>query len=307
MRDQTRPASDGLPIHRGGVLRIHLHDGASQDLDLAILAYIMSFYFTPRSSLARRLTFITVALAAITSACGSSGDAVSDSPSIDSIAATTTLASDSTEPANSEPVPGVDMRGLRYCEILLLSMSETGLIAEVYNTYPLNDCPSDQWAALDPAAIALEAGVPLALANGPRYWLMDSVRKSDQDSIVTKVFGGLAMNRYAQVLVGKPETVGVPYTAQSVDRKSTFAFAAGQTVYVLVTPEGLEYIMQSWSQQSDPALSESDLANLGSRLQLPDDWRYESRVLDQELVVDTSNAPARVLQDELLNSYSLIP
>jgi hypothetical protein len=268
---------------------------------------IMSLYFAAHSSLPRRLALITVVLAALTSACGSSGEAVSDSLSIDSIATTTTLASDSTEPANSEPVPGVDMRGLRYCEILLLNMSETGLSAEVYNTYPLNDCPSDQWAALDPAAIAVEAGVPLALANGPRYWLMDSVRKSDQDSIVTKVFGGLAMNRYAQVLIGKPETVGVPYTAQSVDRKSTFAFAAGQTVFVLVTPEGSEYIMQSWSQQRDPALSESDLANLGSRLQLPDGWRYESRVLDQELVVDTSDAPARVLQDELLNSYSLIP
>lgn len=198
------------------------------------------------------------------------------------------------------------MRGLRYCEILLLSRTDTGLVAEVYNTYPLNDCPSDAWTNLDPAAIAAEAGVPLALTNGPRFWLMDSVEKADPETIVTREFGGLAMNRYAQVVIGSPETAGKPYAPQSVDRKAIFAFAAGQTVYVLTSIDGSEYVMQSWSQQRDPTLSEADLATLGARLVLPDGWTYTSRVLTDDLVVDTTLRPAQVLQDELMNSYSLL-
>lgn len=255
-----------------------------------------------------RLALLLVAGVGLSSACGTSTDNTSASTPMTQESSTTI--SDVTSPNDViDPwsTPGQNMRGLRYCEFLFLNATETGLAAEVYNTYPLNDCPLDQWESLDSAAIAQEQGVPLAIANGPRYWLMDAVRKSDQDSIVTKVFGGMAMNRYAQVLIGKPDSVGVPYTPQSVDRSSVFVFAAGQTIFVLVNPDGLEFVMQSWSQQRDPALTEADLATLGDRLQLLEGWRYESRVLDKDLVVDTSDAPAQVLQDELMNSYSLIP
>lgn len=198
------------------------------------------------------------------------------------------------------------MRGLRYCEILLLSRNDSGLVAEVYNTYPLNDCPEDLWTALDTAAIAESAGVPFALANGPRYWLMDNVEKADRDTITTEEFGGLAMNRYAQVVIGDPETVGQPYSPQAVDRKSRFTFLAGQRVFILTATEGTEYVMQSWSRQRDPSLTEATLVALASRLQLPAGWTYTSRVLSTDLVVDTTSEPAQVLQDELMNSYSRI-
>ncbi len=65
--------------------------------------------------------------------------------------------------------------------------------------------------------------------------------------------------------------------------------------------------MQSFSQQVDAGLTEADLATLGDRLNLPDGWRYEARTLDADLVIDFGDQPARVLQDELQNSYSQIP
>lgn len=198
------------------------------------------------------------------------------------------------------------MRGLRYCEILLLSRTDTGLVAEVYNTYPLNDCPVDAWTSLDAAAVATEYGVPLALVNGPRFWLMDNVEKADPDSVVTREFGGIAMNRYAQVVIGSPETAGKPYAPQVVDRKARFTFLAGRTIFVLTAIDGSEYVMQSWSQQRDSSLSETDLETLGSRLELPEGWTYSSRVLTEDLIVDTTSRPAQVLQDELMNSYSLL-
>jgi hypothetical protein len=260
-------------------------------------------------SLPIRLGAIAIVFAGTLSACGTSGEAINDSTStpIDTGAPLTTESpTDSPTEQIIDPwtTPGENMRGLRYCEILFLNRSETGLVAEVYNTYPLNQCPDETWQALDMAAIALAEGVPLAIANGPRFWLMDRVAKPDRSEIVTKDFGGISMNRYARVEVGNPETVGRPYSPQAVDRRSSFAFNAGPTVYMLIAADGTEYIMQSWSQQRDATLTEDELANLGTRLQLPEGWQFVSRVLSEDLVVDTTQTLAYVFQDELMNSYS---
>lgn len=81
-------------------------------------------------------------------------------------------------------------------------------------------------------------------------------------------------------------------------------FDAGRAVYELTASDGTVFVMQTWSQQKDPELSEADLAGLGSRLELPDGWTYDSRVLDAPLRVVTTTTPAKVLQDDLGNSYS---
>ncbi len=222
------------------------------------------------------------------------------------------------EPATNEPSSSVtdsvlatsSMRGVRYCEVLLLNLTEAGLQAEVYNTYPLNDCPDAVWRGLDGAAIAVDENLPFALLNGPRFWLMDAVERLDDGSVIEKTFSGsagdIAMNRYAVVTLGTPDTIGQAYVAQSVDRKSRFSFRSGSTVYVLADNLGARYVMQSWSQQRDPELTESSLASLGTRLDLPDGWTFSIEILDSDLVVDSTGAPARVFQDELMNTYSLI-
>jgi hypothetical protein len=52
-------------------------------------------------------------------------------------------------------------------------------------------------------------------------------------------------------------------------------------------------------------MTEESLATLGERLALPDGWSYRSRVLDSELVIDTSATLATVVQDEFENTYTL--
>jgi hypothetical protein len=52
-------------------------------------------------------------------------------------------------------------------------------------------------------------------------------------------------------------------------------------------------------------MSEEALLTLGERLALPDGWTYRSRILAEELVVDTSDHLATVLQDEFENTYTL--
>lgn len=240
---------------------------------------------------------VVLVLAAALAGCGSS-DAASTAES----AATVTRPSGPS--VVTAPAANV-MRGKRYCEVLLVQPGANGVSAEVYNTYPLNDCPADQWAAMDATAIAAAEGVPLAILNGPRHWLMNRVEKIDAGDRVTKTFGGMAMIRQASVAIGSLDAAGTPYVPHEVSRSTVFTFDRGETVYELRAPDGSTYVMQTWSQQVDPTLDESGLATLGSRLALPTGWSYRPRVLTRPLRVETTTTPAHVLQDDLRNSYSL--
>jgi hypothetical protein len=199
------------------------------------------------------------------------------------------------------------MRGDRYCEVLLPRPGADGITVEVYNSYRLNECPADEWMRLDAAAIAAEQGAPLALLNGPRYWLMDRVQKQQDAGGFTVVdFGGIRMNLLATVSIASVQAAAVPYTPNAVDRSTVFTYDAGSTVYELTSSTGERFVMQSWSQQVDPSLQERDLAGLGERLVLPDGWSYSSRVLDAPLDLVTVDVPAQVVQDDFKNSYSLV-
>lgn len=191
----------------------------------------------------------------------------------------------------------------RYCEVLLVYAGLSGLSADVYNSYGLNDCPQSAWSALNADRIADDNGALTAVLNGPRYWLMDSITK-DNPAQQTKTFGSLAMRKEATVDIGDPLTARRPYTAHAVNRQTVFSFDAGRQIYELVEPSGTRWVMQTWSQQKDPRLSRADLASLGSRLSLPAGWKYEVRTLSAPLQIVTTATNALVLQDDLNNSYS---
>jgi hypothetical protein len=55
-----------------------------------------------------------------------------------------------------------DVFGKRYGEVLLVTSTQAGPEATVYNTFPLNDCPAALWDKLDPQAIAAESGAVAA-------------------------------------------------------------------------------------------------------------------------------------------------
>ena len=254
----------------------------------------------------KKSLLLPIALLAL-AACGSSSS--SDATSAASDISTEAPADATTEaPATSTTNPATaNMHGKRYCEILLLDLQEDGIYAEVFNTYPLNDCPDDQWKAIDTAAVAADEGVVFASANGPRYWAMNSVVKSDMTEVFKKSFGGMEMNRYASVYVGtSPADLLTFYSPFAVNRKAAFTFNAGTTVYMLHDAEGKTYVMQSWSQQVDPALTEDDLLTLADRLQLPEGWTYDYKTLTEDFVVETRAEDAQVLGDDLRNSYSLV-
>lgn len=198
-----------------------------------------------------------------------------------------------------------DMRGVRYGEVLPVFLREDGLHAEVYGTQMLNDCPQHLWEKLDAAAIAKELGAVLVKLNGPRKWVLDGLgTKVAPVEPVLREFGGIMFRRIATIHLGDKPGAG-PYKENKINRGAVFFFDAGKPVYELVNPEGKAYVMQALCMGVDASMSEASLPSLGSRLSLPAGWTYRSRVLEQELVVDTTASLATVLQDEFENSYTL--
>ncbi|CAN5505546.1 hypothetical protein BH11ACT7_BH11ACT7_25350 [soil metagenome] len=194
--------------------------------------------------------------------------------------------------------------GKRYGEVLLVRVGADGPEATVYNTFPLNDCPGELWSKLDAPAIAADNDAVAALLNGPRYWLMSRIEKDDATQQERKTFGGLEMLRQATVTLSSMNPA--PYSVNEVDRKAVFIYDAGQPIFELVDPQDRHWVMQTWSQTVDPALSLDDLPGLATRLTPPTGWTYRTRTLERELRIDTSTTKAHVLQDDQANSYSLL-
>jgi hypothetical protein len=197
------------------------------------------------------------------------------------------------------------MRGVRYGEVLAMFLRDTGLEAEVYGTQMLNDCPQELWETLDADAITKDMGAVFVKLNGPRYWLLDGLgSKVAVVDPVFKDFSGIQMRRIATIPIGADFAAG-PYVARNVNRGAVFFFDAGKTVYELVDPDGRALVMQARCVGVDPNMTEESLATLGERLALPEGWSYRTRVLETELVVDTSATLATVVQDEFENTYTL--
>jgi len=197
------------------------------------------------------------------------------------------------------------MRGVRYGEVLAMFLRDTGLEAEVYGTQMLNDCPQELWETLNADEIAKDMGAVFVKLNGPRYWLLDGLgSKVAVVDPVFKDFNGIQMRRIATIPIGADFAAG-PYTIRNVNRGAVFFFDAGKTVYELVDPDGRALVMQARCVGVDPNMTEESLATLGERLALPEGWSYRTRVLETELVVDTSATLATVVQDEFENTYTL--
>jgi hypothetical protein len=198
-----------------------------------------------------------------------------------------------------------NQRGTRYGEILAVFSDGEQFTAQVYGTQLLNDCPQNLWETLVPEVISEELGALIVKLNGPRYWVLDGLgSKGTPLEPVLREFNGLLMRRIAVLELGA-NPVQVPYTVRKVDRRVTMFFDAGSPVYELIDPDGLSYVMQAYCTGVDTALDETSLADLGGRLALPTDWAFRTRILEEELIVDTSQSVATVLQDELENTYTL--
>ncbi len=204
---------------------------------------------------------------------------------------------------------GFSLNGFRYCEVLMTVPGDDGsLVTEVWGTPGVGPCPDDDWAAIDPDALMVEFDATWLHMNGPRYFTVDGAvdtappgaDSADTDQEIRN-FGAVPMRLLATV--GSASEDGVAYNPELVVRTTTWTFNAGSEVYELTDPGGITYIMQSYALIEDPDLTAEDLPSLGDRLDLPEGWSYNPRVLDEDLQVALTPDGAIVVQDEFQNSY----
>lgn len=197
------------------------------------------------------------------------------------------------------------MRGVRYGEVLAVYLRDHGLQAEVYGTQMLNDCPAELWDTLVAEDIAKDMEAVFVKLNGPRYWVLDGLgAKVNTLEPVMREFNGLLMRRIATVDITAPGE-GTAYKVNHVNRGAVFFWNAGSRVYELVDPDGRAFVMQALCIGVDPSINEESLLTLGDRLNIPEGWSYRTRILDEELVADTSDHLATVVQDEFENTYTV--
>jgi hypothetical protein len=93
------------------------------------------------------------------------------------------------------------------------------------------------------------------------------------------------------------------YKPTTVARKSEMGFAKGKPVFILDDPDGMPWVMQAYSNIVDPNLAYNDLQTLDKKLKLAPGWKYRVKVLDQDLTIRAVNGHARIVQDDLENTY----
>jgi hypothetical protein len=216
-------------------------------------------------------------------------------------------AASAAKPKAAKPKVTVRMFNDRYCEVLAVHGTFPNLLADVWNTYGLNNCPPALWRGEDAKALATELGALAIRLNGPRYWLVDSASIRLAPGLgQIRTLGSLMMREIAQVRV--PIANGVPglspYTETTVLRKNTFTWSRRHRIYELVGPDGSVYVMQAYSQIVDPGLTLGALRSLGSRLHLPAGWSFRTRKVRHDLSLRTAGE-ATIVQDELMNTYQL--
>jgi len=145
------------------------------------------------------------------------------------------------------------------------------------------------------------------MLNGPRHWMINSVEKIGTASNEKADFGGIEMYKQATVPIGSLVDQARSYSPYSVSRSAIFTYYAGTEIFELTSPDGSVFVMQSFSQQKDPSLTLALLPSLANKLELPAGWKFGSRMLTEDLKIVTVKNPAQVLQDNLGNSYSMIP
>jgi hypothetical protein len=81
-----------------------------------------------------------------------------------------------------------------------------------------------------------------------------------------------------------------------------YEFEEGKPVFLLHSPDGVTFVMQTYTNHIDPELRKTDLPDLRQRLKLPDGWEFKAKTLDRTLVLDTKGL-AHIVPDDLENMY----
>ncbi len=206
-----------------------------------------------------------------------------------------------------------NIRAMGYCEVFLIGGNPItkNLKAAIYNTTDLNNhanplqtCPADLWAKIDPEVLKKQNDMLGAFKNGPRGWTNDWIQLPVGQE---QTFDGLQTHWFMTVDLPKDLELGkkggTAYKPTIGHRNSEMGFVAGKPVFILDDPDGNPWVMQAYAQIVDPNLTYEQLTSLGDKLKLPPGWKFRVKVLDRDLTIKAINGEAWIVQDDLENTY----
>jgi len=223
---------------------------------------------------------------------------------------------------NKQPIPVPNgpkemkytgLRGMQYCEVwLFVPQADKSVFVDYYNTTGFNDkadkkdtCPTSAWSKVNAEGTkAKYDGVASVFKNGPRGWTMDSTSIPvgdvvDFDGLKTRWWGkGELSPAMMNTKAGE-----LAYKSVQSHRKSMMTFEKGKPVFVLDDPDGTSWVMQAYSGIVDSSITYDALKDIGSKLKLPDGWKYRVAVLDKDLTISTPQGYNWITQDNLQNTY----
>jgi hypothetical protein len=197
-----------------------------------------------------------------------------------------------------DPVTITDMRGMRYCEFLLIYEDRV----EVFNTSgSAGGCPAEIWDVLDTNELAKAHGAIKAQLNGPKFWAAD---EQVMGLGTIKDFGGIEA-RYAATLplsaIGAGEGSD-PYAPFTTKKEQKLTYLKGQPVYELVDKNGSAFVLNAYGAKVEGG----DPANLADQLSPAEGWTFRVRVLDEDFVkIHKGDTPSKMVGDDLHQYYSL--
>lgn len=162
--------------------------------------------------------------------------------------------------------------------------------ALVYNTTGFGPCPADGFEAIDVERLARETGSDLAWKNPRRFWMMDALTIN----IVGEPgeFGGVKFNLLAKMQMPsdfdfQKDQSAMAYHPMQIHRVNKYEVRGGQPVFLLRSPDGITWVMQTFTDHVDHQLTESELPSLATRLTLPEGWDFKATTLDRDLTITT--------------------
>ena len=186
----------------------------------------------------------------------------------------------------------------------MLTKADGGYDALVYNTTGCGPCPDEEFAAIDVQALVAEYGCDVVWKNPRRFWMMDTLTIDLVGESAT--FGGVPFNLVAKMHMpagfdpGKDQAA-FAFRPTQIQRNNVYEFLSGQPVYLLRSPEGITWVMQTFTDHVAP-LTEADLPGLAGRLALPEGWQFREVRLERTLTITTTGL-ANIVPDDLANMY----
>jgi hypothetical protein len=165
-------------------------------------------------------------------------------------------------------------------------------------------------AAIDPKTLAAELGAAFVYMNptpqtARRHWVMDQLWlfKVGETVDFHGVLATWAASMSPELMKGMLKDDFVP---GEIHRDTKYLYAKGNKVFLLRSPDGKTWVMQSYTTEVDTDLSYDQLSTLASKLKLPEGFKFEIKTLTKDLTIDPrkANDVAHLVRDNLHDIYA---